>query len=165
MSTETPQKPPILPLQIVGSVDFARTIRELEALDDLLHQAAIRTPGTAMKMPRSSRLLEEFAAANAVSLLEAKQREWLLATAQAYKDQAPQIHISFAADPSAAFTKNILIWLRQNIHPYLLLEVGLQPAIAAGCVVRTTNHIFDMSLRHYFQDNRELLIQQLGEAK
>jgi hypothetical protein len=164
MSTEAPQKQLILPLQIVGSVDFARTIRELEALDDLLHQAAIRTPGTTMKMPRSSRTLEEFAAANGISLLDAKQREWLLASAQLAKDQAPQIHISFAVDPSAAFTRNIVIWLRQNIHPYLLLEVGLQPAIAAGCVVRTTNHIFDMSLRHYFQDNRELLVHQLGEA-
>ena len=71
------------------------------------------------------------------------------------------IHISFAADPSAAFTDKIVAWFRENIHPFVLIQVGLQPTIAAGCVVRTANHSFDFSLRQHFTKQRQLLIDKL----
>lgn len=165
MVDQKAEKSFVLPLQIVGSVDLSRLIRELETLDDFLHQASIRKPGTAVKLPRSSRLLEEFASENGASLLEESHRKWLIEQAKVFKDKAPRIHMSFAVDPSATFTQKILVWLRQNVHPYILLDVGLQPTIAAGCIVRTTNHVFDLSLREYLQQNRELLSRGIEGLK
>jgi F0F1-type ATP synthase delta subunit len=54
---------------------------------------------------------------------------------------------SFAAEPSARSFEPVLTWLRTNIHPQAMVQIGLQPAIAAGCVLRTPNRVFDMSLR------------------
>jgi F0F1-type ATP synthase delta subunit len=75
--------------------------------------------------------------------------------------QAPRVHVSFASDPSAAFTAKIVQWFRDSVHRAILVQVGLQPTIAAGCVVRTTNKSFDFSLRHHFDEQRELLLEAL----
>jgi F0F1-type ATP synthase delta subunit len=56
-------------------------------------------------------------------------------------------------------------WLRANIHPQALVQVGLQPNIAAGCVVRTANKQFDLSLRQSFAKHKDLLIEQFRGAK
>jgi hypothetical protein len=69
--------------------------------------------------------------------------------------------MSFATDPSSAFTAKIVTWLRASIAPNVLLEVGLQPTIAAGCIVRTTNKIFDLSLRQHFADAESVLLEAL----
>ena len=80
------------------------------------------------------------------------------------QEEAPAIHMSFAADPSSGFTAKIVGWLRANIHPLTLLQIGLQPTIAAGCVVRTTNHVFDLSLRSKFAAQQQLLIDTLNKS-
>ena len=59
------------------------------------------------------------------------------------------------------FQQKLITWIRQQIHPYTLLQVGLHPSIGAGCIVRTTNKFFDFSLRHRFSDQRMLLISKL----
>jgi F0F1-type ATP synthase delta subunit len=69
--------------------------------------------------------------------------------------------MSFSADPSPQFTQKLAAWLRQEIHPFVLLQVGLQPNIGAGCVVRTTNKYFDFSLRERFKSKRPLLMEKL----
>jgi len=40
----------------------------------------------------------------------------------------------------------------------------LQPTIAAGCIVRTPNKVFDFSLRERFADAEGLLLQALDAA-
>jgi hypothetical protein len=74
------------------------------------------------------------------------------------------MHISFSADPSPVFTDKLMTWLRREIHPFVLLTVGLQPNIGAGCIVRTTNKQFDLSLRQDFKAKRDLLLEQLTKA-
>jgi hypothetical protein len=149
-----------LPTQIVGPVDVARLIRELEALEDFLHQASIREPGSqSPKLPRTSRLLDELVALNHLSLLSNEDRQRVTQLLAELKEHAPRLHISFARDPSAAFTDKIITWLRQNIHPELLLRIGLEPTIAAGCIVRTPNRLFDFSLRQHFIAQRQTLIK------
>ncbi len=150
-----------LPVQVIGPVDVNRLIREVEALDDFLMQAAIRTPGSNMKIPRTSRLLDEFVAVNRFNLLQSTDRRATANFLLAIKQQAPVIHMSFASDPAASFTVKIVIWLRTNIHPYLLLQVGLEPRIAAGCIVRTPNKQYDFSLRRHFTAQRDQLINAL----
>lgn len=136
-----------LPIAVVGEVDVARLIRELNGLSDFFVGAKARTAGTAMQTPKLSRLMDQLAKDNNVNLLEETNRKRLLDSLQDIHSHSPRLQISFASEPSPKALEKILAWLRQNVHPQTLLQVGLQPAIAAGCVLRTPNKVFDMSLR------------------
>jgi F0F1-type ATP synthase delta subunit len=150
-----------LPTIIFGPVEVHRLQREMESLQEFLQAAAIREPGKQAPLPRTSRMLEELAADNKLNLLHAADQKKLITFLQNVENKAPVIHISFAADPSAGFTAKIVAWLRSKVHPYALLQLGLQPTIAAGCIVRTANKTFDFSLRNRFDAQRALLIESL----
>jgi hypothetical protein len=151
----------LLPSLVVGPMDIGRLTREVEALNEYLRQAALRSPGQdTPKLPRTTRMLDELAILNKLNLLLPTDRTRLASSLAELTAKAPTLHISFAVDPSA-FVDKIIIWLRQNIHPQLLLRIGLQPTIAAGCVVRTPNHYYDLSLRKHFAAKHDLLIQKL----
>jgi len=151
-----------LPFLVVSPGDVARLKREVEALNDYLHQAGLRKGGDETpKLPRTSRLLDELAGANKLELLSSASREQVIEYLGYLSEHAPVIAISFASDPSSAFTVKIVTWLRQNIHPELLVKVGLQPTIAAGCTLRTANHFYDLSLRKSFADNQHMLLEAL----
>lgn len=148
-----------LPNLVAGPRDVSRLHRELEALDEYVRQANLR--GGEVRLPKTSRLLDELAQLNKLDLLSEEQREHAKQFLLMLLKHAPVVHISFAADPSSAFMDKIIGWFRQNVHPQLLVRVGLQPTIAAGCVVRTPNHLYDFSLRQHFARQKPLLIQKL----
>ena len=151
----------MLPVLVYGIVEVRRLKREIEALDEFVRQAETRDPGKQAALPRVSRLLDALATDNGRNLLQAADRQEL-AQFLAYTEQkAPTIHISFASDPSSAFTSKLVEWLRSNIHPAILLQIGLQPTIAAGCVVRTANKQFDLSLRQNLTEQRAKLFEAL----
>lgn len=160
MAHETSQF--VLPTLVFGTVEIRRLSRELETLDDFMHQASLRGAGSKQEsLPKVSRLLDATASENHLNLLQSADREQLAAALQQTLERAPVIHISFASDPSAAFLEKIVSWLRSNIHPITLIRLGLQPSIAAGCVLRTANHSFDFSLRNHFTEQRTLLLSSL----
>jgi F0F1-type ATP synthase delta subunit len=146
---------------VFGLVEVRRLKRELEALEDFIHQSEVREPGVQARLPRVSRLLDALATDNGLQLLQPAHREQLRQFIMYLERSAPSLHISFAADPSSAFTSKMVNWLRANIHPHAMLAVGLQPNIAAGCIVRTTNKVFDFSLREHFANSQGLLIAAL----
>jgi F0F1-type ATP synthase delta subunit len=155
------KQPLQLPVLVFGVVEVRRLKRELESLDEYLRQAAIREPGRQAALPRVSRLLDALATDNGRNLLQPQDRQELGAFLVATEKTAPTIHISFASDPSSAFTAKLVTWLRSNIHPGILLQIGLQPSIAAGCVVRTPNKHLDLSLRQNLAAQRVKLIEAL----
>jgi F0F1-type ATP synthase delta subunit len=113
-----------------------------------------------------SEVLQSLAAENTYNLDQPADRQRLASELMAVSQSAPIVHISLAADPPMSFVVAITSWLRANVHPLVLVRIGLQPSIAAGCIVRTTNKVFDMSLRHRFEQNTNKLIQALsGEAQ
>lgn len=152
-----------LPTLIFGSVEAHRLQRELEALEEYAQQATIRNKADKqpLTLPQVSRLLNALATENHKDLLKADDRAALAVFLQQVITYAPTLHISFATDPSAAFTAKIVGWLRSNIHPLVLVQLGLQPSIAAGCVVRTTNKVFDLSLRDRFSQQKSVLLTVL----
>lgn len=155
----------ILPLGVISRVDIGRLLREVELLTGFLQQAAIRQPGTSIKLPKTSRMLDEIIQVNQLNVLIEADCARLKSFLESVKKQAPVMHMSFSADPSPLFSQRLVEYLRKEIHPLVLVQVGLQPNIGAGCVVRTTNHYFDFSLRQRFTNNRELLAMKLkGEA-
>lgn len=164
MSSETNTAQIKLPERLVSSVDLSRTMRELKAVDDWLNQAALRGSGQAVTIPKTSTTLEELATLNGISLLDKAHREQLLAVLSAFSEHAPRIHMSFAVEPSAPFTRRMITWMRTSVNPVILLEIGLQPTLAAGCTVRTTNKLFDLSLRHRFTDSRLMLVESIAKS-
>jgi hypothetical protein len=155
-----------LPVSVVGDVDINRLIREMEAIDEFLHQAAIRQPGTALQLPKTSKLFDEVVAGNDLNMLQQHDRQRLSQFFVDIKMRAPRLHVSFSADPSPLFMQRFMSYIRSNIHSQALVRVGLQPNIGAGCVLRSTNHVFDMSLREDFKTKRGMLmryIQQLHD--
>jgi F0F1-type ATP synthase delta subunit len=150
-----------LPTVIFGPVEINRLLRELETLEDFLRQSNIREPGKQPALPKTSRTLEAIAGNNNLNLLTANDLKKLQQFLVSVKAKAPVIHMSLAADPSAVFTAKIVAWLRTNVHPYALLQLGLQPTLAAGCILRTPNKTFDFSLRNQFLAQRSLLLSAI----
>lgn len=150
-----------LPASVVSSVELNRIAREAEALDDSLKQASLRTGGESTNLPKLSRLLNEMVEANNLNVLHEADRNNLAKMIEFLQAKSPVIHISFSVDPSPAFLRKLIIWMRDNMHPYILVRVGLQPTIGAGCIVRTNNKIFDLSLRERFNQEKHLLFDKL----
>jgi hypothetical protein len=153
-----------LPLNIISQMDVARILREINSLNDFFVQTKARQSGTPMKLPKITMLIDQIARENNCNLLEEKDRQTLAAALDQILGKAPLMHISFAAEPSPKALEKILVWFRLNIHPYALLQVGLQPTIAAGCVLRTSNKVFDMSLREHLNQQQKFLVQLIDGA-
>jgi F0F1-type ATP synthase delta subunit len=153
-----------LPAGLIGLADITRLTRELNGLDDFFAGAKTRPAGTAMQPPKISRLLNNLATENKINLLKDDERSGLQKSLVEIYDRAPSMHISFAVEPSPKALERILVWVRQNIHPQALLQVGLQPGIAAGCMLRTSNKVFDMSLRSNLQKQSGYLTQLIRGA-
>lgn len=162
---DAPTSPPIqLPLSIIDKIDIGRLNRELDALNNFLEAAATRQPETKPKLPKTSRLLDEILGQNKLDALLVADRKRLKNFLEDTKANAPVIHVSFSADPTPLFSQKLVAWLREKIDPLILLQVGLQPTIGAGCIVRTTNKQFDFSLRRRLVAERGILIKKLREV-
>ena len=153
-----------LPLNIISPIDANRLRRELINLQDFFVGAAKRKAGTTITPPKTTQLLEELAKTNKLSLLEAEGRTKLLEQIDKIIAEAPKLHISFAVDPPPKAVETILSWLRQNIDPHILIQIGLQPNIGAGCVLRTANREFDLSMRQHLQSSKPQLAGLIQEA-
>lgn len=154
-----------LPMSIVGYSDVGHLLTEAEKVDNFLRQSAIRETGTPMQLPKTSKLFEELVTTNNLNLLEVNDRTMLLNLLKAVRAKAPVMHMSFNSDPSPMFLQRLITWMRLELHPFVLLQIGLNPSIGAGCVVRTTNRFFDFSLRQQFTEQRDLLISKLREGR
>lgn len=156
------QKPDIaLPLSVITVSDARRLMQELESVDDFIVQTKIRTPGKQVQLPKTSKTLDDLSTQNNLNLLLEDDCKLAKNFLKTLLQTAPIIHISFASDPPAQFLAKILWWFRENISKVVLLEIGLQPTIAAGCVVRTANRVFDLSLRKRLQEYRSVLLDNL----
>lgn len=153
-----------LPAALVSQADVARLTRELNSLNDFFVGAKARTAGTAMSMPKITRMMQQLSSDNKINLINEDERSKLGEQLKIVYEHAPNLHISFAVEPSPKALEKILVWMRQNIHPQTLLQIGLQPAIAAGCTLRTTNKVFDMSLRANLKKHTDYLTQLIQGA-
>ncbi len=153
----------VLPSTVVSQVDIIRTARELEALGDIIAQ---QKNGHGTKaLPAVSDHLSELLQANRVDLQKEADRKRLYNFLSDLKVNAPRLHMSFASEPSGIFTNKLITWLRKEIHPLLVLDIGLQPTIAAGCIIRTTNNIIDCSIRQRLVTSKPELLKRIREVR
>ena len=156
-----------LPLLVARPIDVGRLLRELESIEELVSQAKLVDKQDELKLPKTSQLMDKTVELNKLDLSKASDRKLLSNLLNLVKKQAPLLHMSFNSDPSPVFIEKLMDWLRREIHPIVLITIGLQPSIGAGCVVRSTNKYFDFSLRKDLSDHRDLLLAKMhaSEAK
>lgn len=150
-----------LPLTVTNRVDLHRVIREMEALDSFVRQARIR--GAAVTMPRLTTSLETLTLENSLDLLQDDIRDKVMSDLRVMVASAPITHISFSLEPPAAMVQKITEWFRREVHPHMMLQVGIQPTIGAGCIVRTQNKFFDFSLRQHLQRSHAELMKSIHD--
>ena len=153
-----------LPNSVISPSDVARIERELNSLDDFFVAAKARQSGTSMQLPKLTRILNQLAQDNNVNLLEEADRHRLGKALKLAYDKAPTLHISFATEASPKALDKMVAWIRSNIHPQALIQVGLQPSIAAGCFLRTDNKTFDLSLRAAMKKSEPQLLKLIAGA-
>lgn len=147
-----------LPPEVISPTDISRLRRSSRELADYLRQADLSGRNVS---PPGNHLLSKFAEANSLDLSKVGDCERAGKLLDELSEIAPKIHISFAAEPSNKFMQKIAGWFRSNINPLTLLTIGLQPSVAAGCYLRTTNRYFDLSLRRHLLEKSQILIDKL----
>lgn len=152
-----------IPLSVVSRADISRSLRELESIMDYFHQASIRG-SKAQELPVLGKALDSLATANGLNMLHPQDRDKLKTFLTHVKAKAPVVHMSFPSKPGEPFLAKIIEWFRKEAHPYTVLHVGLQPELAAGCLVRTSNKSFDFSFRRRFEQSKQKLIKALEDA-
>ena len=151
-----------LPISLNSRHDVNMVCQELRGIIDVAEQNNLRQTSSAT-LPEISGLLKELATENNVNLASTDESQKLLKLIELVRDKAVQIHVSFAAEPPVDIMKKLIVWFRSEINPKTIINVGLQPSIAAGVVVRTPNKLFDFSLRQHLISNQDKLKAALGK--
>lgn len=151
-----------LPPSIVGYSDLKRIIRTLEDREEQFISASSKGQ-EAIAGPSEAALID-LANLNQINLNDRKVCQQLKIYLDEWSDKLPKLHLSFAVEPSEQVVHKMVAWLRQNIHPGALIGIGLQPSIAAGCILRTPNKIFDLSLRSFIDRQNEYLLELIQGA-
>ena len=151
-----------LPVQIYTQSDVSKLDREMEGVIAFFEQAAIKG-ANANAVPQISFLMNALIDENKLNILHKEDRDKLGSFLHTLREKAPVVHTSFATDPKPEFLMKLIMWFRTQAHPYVLFQVGLQPNIAAGCIIRTTNKYFDLSFKRHFEDSKAKLALALRE--
>jgi len=150
----------ILPSSVISRGDIAKSLREVEKINTYFHQEGLRGSKD-QPLPTLGRVLESLATANNLNLIHTKDRDELKRFLTRLKAKAPVVFMSFPSEASDDFIAKLLDWFRAEVHPYIILNVGLQPELAAGCTLRTTNKFFDFSFRNRFENSKKKLLAAL----
>lgn len=154
----------VLPFGIVSKTDLARLVVEFERYDNELTAVAVRTKSkskTPHNAPAMSANLSDFIESNSLSLANSKDRVAILRQLRILKQKAPVIHMTFATTADPQSLEKLAQWLRTNIHPQAVINVGIQPDLVAGVYMRTPNHVHDFSLRGQLRDKRSILVNEI----
>lgn len=151
----------ILPDTIISKADVTRLQKQVAELDDKLHQHRLKNNDELPNLPVLPAAVTLTVEAFGIEINADEHRAKFLKQLEGILANSPVIHISFAVTPKPAFMQKITHWFRTEVHPTALIQVGLQPSIAAGCIVRTPNKQFDFSLRQFLQTKQDLLVQSV----
>lgn len=152
-----------MPGQVKTPTDVVKLIAEITKLDDQLTQDEIKKIKPDLKVKDISSLLHELLAAFKLDILKAGDRKRCLDYLKAVEAKAPTLHFSFASESSQELTTKIVSWLRSEVHPLSLITVGLAPGIGGGCYLRTTNKVFDFSIRTKLENSRQQLSDKIKD--
>lgn len=148
----------VLPENLVNKKQVAQLLREIEQIQATQQGSKVRGDQPVSIEP--SPLLQQLVDQNMIDGKPVPLGN-ISRALELLQKKAPVVHLSFAVNPEQAFVARIVQWFRSEVSPYVLLQVGLQPTIAAGCIVRTPSKYFDMTMRKRFVEKRDVLVKQL----
>jgi F0F1-type ATP synthase delta subunit len=150
-----------LPVSVITPSNLALLTRELSKLNELLDQAALKNQQVDLKVKDISPSLHEFLQLNKLDVLKGQDRVNAINYLNQVADKAPVVHFSFAVELPPKPAEKLITWLRSNVDPNVLMVIGLAPGIGVGCYVRTTNKVFDFTLRTRLISNKPNLITRI----
>lgn len=156
-----------LPPSVVTRIDVSHLVNELEKVDNDLTTAAVRAEKGGPAVPESvlSQQMTDFLAQNELKIDDGKVRSDLIKELRLLKDKVPVIHMTFAVTADPETLQQLALWIRTNVDPRAVIEVGLQPSLVAGVYLRTPNHVHDLSLRQMLKTGRGKLAEELGALR
>ncbi len=163
MSHESENSPFVLPLSLMTRADLRRLIAELESVDNSMITESIhqRTGHPSDSPLAPSDMLDQCAQVNSVDLSDQSSRSNLLNQLRRLDSSSPIVHMTFASTAKQEVLIKLVEWLRQKVHSQALVSIGLQPNLIGGVHIRTTNRVFDMSIRSQLADGRQFIIREL----
>lgn len=153
-----------LPSSMVGLDEIGQVLREIDLIEGQLMQQRIykdEMHNSTTKVLSVSDLLSELAATNRLDLDDNTTLSKLKNVLSDVKKHAPVVHMGLARESTKVELKPVIDWMRSNIHPNVLLNIGLRPDIIGGCTIRTANHYYDFSLKNYFETARIELLTKI----
>ena len=153
----------VLPSSLATRSDLQRVIAEIERIDNSLNSAQIHEQigHPVDDSLTTSKQLADFLQINDIDIKNGEDRSRLLHDARHLKITAPVIHVTFATSADNDELTKIIDWVRQSVHPMAVLAVGLQPSLIGGVYIRTTNKVFDFSIRSQLADGRHIIKLEL----
>lgn len=154
-----------LPNAIATKSDLVNVIRNVDEVIDSYIQNRVRDlEGVDFKSrPDVTSNLAELVSINKLQVTVDNLRslkDWLARL----NEHAPVVRFTFASDPTPEFVGNLVNWLRQASGQFVLIRYGVQPTIAAGCLMYTPARMYDFSLRHHLLTSQEVFSQALDKA-
>lgn len=156
-----------LPDSVVSALDMAILVKDVEAASLELTESEIRRTSSKTKASERISLSEsarEFLRANNLSTESSADLGRAVTILRNVKAKQPVVHMTFAVLADRESLELILKWVRDEINPLAVLDVRLQPSLVSGVYIRTTNKVFDHSLRYLLQKNRDMLVKHIGGA-
>lgn len=162
----------VLPPALVGRVDLARLVREVESVDADLESQKVRAREKAkdggeahVRLPAISRVLSDFLEMNKIDLVDDQHRMEFKEQLKVLKNKAPEVHLTFAGEADPKSLEQLTDWIRKELHPQALISIGVQPSLIGGVYIRTPNKVHDFSMRALFQGKTDLLVKDLEGLK
>jgi hypothetical protein len=153
-----------LPGSVASRRDVIRLHREVRIFFDSVEQSIMRHENP-VRYPGISEHLRAVALDNQIDLKDLKKCQQLIDDLDLIKDKAPSVHVSFPTEPTPEIMQKLVEWFRQEIDQHIVIQVGMQPTIAAGIILRTPNKQFDFSLRKHLYQNRHKLAEAINSVR
>lgn len=154
-----------LPSSIATKSDLVAVLRNVdEVLDSYIENRVRNLEGVDFKSrPDVASNLAELVSENnlEVSLDTLKSlKQWLAHL----NEHAPVVRFTLASDPTPEFVGGLVNWLRQNSGQFVIIRYGVQPTIAAGCLMYTPARRYDFSLRQHLLTANEAFLKSLTKV-
>lgn len=152
-----------LPGSLITRSDLSRLVREVERVDEAMRSAAIRqgvgqSEGAELSVSEGT---TEFLELNDLTFGDKEHRERLIERLRQLITKAPVVHLTFADSARRTELEKIVMRLRQAVNSQIVLSVGMQPSLIGGMVARTSNRVFDFSIRRQLEQARGVIRQEL----
>lgn len=151
-----------LPSSIATKSDLVAVVRNVEDVLDKYVENSVRDQEGVDFKDRAE------VASNLAKLVSENKLEVSVETLTALKqwltqlqDHAPVVRFTFASDPTPEVLSRLVTWLRNESGQFVVIRYGVQPTLAAGCLMYTPARRYDFTLRRHLLSSSETFSEVL----